>query len=79
MYVCLCIRLKFIQSSADGSSASIVGDLLDYLNESWTQFHATGTFLFTIFRFFENKMLGRHRSFCGLEIEKVDWLTCIQK
>ncbi|KAF3434485.1 hypothetical protein FNV43_RR25588 [Rhamnella rubrinervis] len=29
------------ESSADGSSASIVGDLLDYLNESWTQFHAT--------------------------------------
>ncbi|WMV53625.1 hypothetical protein MTR67_047010 [Solanum verrucosum] len=23
------------------SSTSIVGDLLDYLNESWTQFHAT--------------------------------------
>ncbi|KAH7848225.1 hypothetical protein Vadar_019657 [Vaccinium darrowii] len=29
-------------SSNSGSSASIVGDLLDYLNESWTQFHATG-------------------------------------
>ncbi|XP_024973137.1 probable aspartyl aminopeptidase isoform X1 [Cynara cardunculus var. scolymus] len=28
-------------SSASGSSGSIVGDLLDYLNESWTQFHAT--------------------------------------
>lgn len=28
-------------SSNSGSSASIVGDLLDYLNESWTQFHAT--------------------------------------
>lgn len=30
-------------SSADGSGGSIVGDLLDYLNESWTHFHATGT------------------------------------
>ncbi|KAH7848236.1 hypothetical protein Vadar_030986 [Vaccinium darrowii] len=29
-------------SSNSGSSVSIVGDLLDYLNESWTQFHATG-------------------------------------
>ncbi|XP_048325454.2 probable aspartyl aminopeptidase isoform X1 [Ziziphus jujuba] len=29
------------QSSGGGTSASIVGDLLDYLNESWTQFHAT--------------------------------------
>ncbi|XAR64946.1 Aspartyl aminopeptidase [Bertholletia excelsa] len=28
-------------SSASGSSPSIVGDFLDYLNESWTQFHAT--------------------------------------
>ncbi|KAG7032012.1 putative aspartyl aminopeptidase, partial [Cucurbita argyrosperma subsp. argyrosperma] len=28
-------------SSEIGSSSSIVGDLLDYLNESWTQFHAT--------------------------------------
>ncbi|KAE8038788.1 hypothetical protein FH972_011262 [Carpinus fangiana] len=28
-------------SSADGSRGSIVGDLLDYLNESWTHFHAT--------------------------------------
>ncbi|KAI3427712.1 uncharacterized protein J3R85_009284 [Psidium guajava] len=28
-------------SSAGASSVSIVGDLLDYLNESWTQFHAT--------------------------------------
>ncbi|XP_062174180.1 probable aspartyl aminopeptidase isoform X1 [Alnus glutinosa] len=28
-------------SSADGSGGSIVGDLLDYLNESWTHFHAT--------------------------------------
>ncbi|KAH7848214.1 hypothetical protein Vadar_002697 [Vaccinium darrowii] len=35
-------------SSNSGSSASIVGDLLDYLNESWTQFHATGgRYLFT--------------------------------
>lgn len=33
-------------SSADGSGGSIVGDLLDYLNESWTQFHATGTIAF---------------------------------
>ncbi|XP_062091797.1 probable aspartyl aminopeptidase [Humulus lupulus] len=29
------------QSSDAGANASIVGDLLDYLNESWTQFHAT--------------------------------------
>ncbi|PKI44310.1 hypothetical protein CRG98_035292, partial [Punica granatum] len=28
-------------SSAGASSKSIVGDLLDYLNESWTHFHAT--------------------------------------
>ncbi|KAH0861574.1 hypothetical protein HID58_089835 [Brassica napus] len=28
-------------SSGSDSNASIVGDLLDYLNESWTQFHAT--------------------------------------
>ncbi|GKV39766.1 hypothetical protein SLEP1_g47486 [Rubroshorea leprosula] len=28
-------------ASNGGSSASIVGDLLDFLNESWTQFHAT--------------------------------------
>ncbi|KAL6518326.1 hypothetical protein OROMI_034027 [Orobanche minor] len=28
-------------SSCTESSESIVGDLLDYLNESWTQFHAT--------------------------------------
>lgn len=25
-----------------GATSSIVGDLLDYLNESWTPFHATG-------------------------------------
>lgn len=31
-------------SSKFGPSGSIVGDLLDYLNESWTQFHATGTY-----------------------------------
>ncbi|ONK77587.1 uncharacterized protein A4U43_C02F8180 [Asparagus officinalis] len=29
------------ESSSSPSSSSIVGDLLDYLNESWTQFHAT--------------------------------------
>ncbi|KAM6600594.1 hypothetical protein CsatA_020203 [Cannabis sativa] len=29
------------QSSDVGANPSIVGDLLDYLNESWTQFHAT--------------------------------------
>ncbi|KAL6545441.1 hypothetical protein OROGR_009315 [Orobanche gracilis] len=29
-------------SSCTESSQSIVSDLLDYLNESWTQFHATG-------------------------------------
>lgn len=29
-------------SPTSGASASIVGGLLDYLNESWTQFHATG-------------------------------------
>ncbi|GMN64622.1 hypothetical protein TIFTF001_033677 [Ficus carica] len=28
-------------SGIGASTASIVGDLLDYLNESWTQFHAT--------------------------------------
>ncbi|XP_022945761.1 uncharacterized protein LOC111449906 [Cucurbita moschata] len=28
-------------SSEAGSSSSSVGDLLDYLNESWTQFHST--------------------------------------
>lgn len=33
-----------LQSSSTNaeSSYSIVGDLLDYLNESWTHFHATG-------------------------------------
>ncbi|KAL3649678.1 hypothetical protein CASFOL_006081 [Castilleja foliolosa] len=30
-----------INSTSAESSQSIVGDLLDYLNESWTQFHAT--------------------------------------
>ncbi|KAK4359753.1 hypothetical protein RND71_021982 [Anisodus tanguticus] len=36
-----------IPESPEGfeSSPSIVGDLLDYLNESWTQFHATGIFM----------------------------------
>lgn len=35
----------FQSNSEDGDcSQSIVGDLLDYLNESWTQFHATGMF-----------------------------------
>lgn len=28
--------------SSTESSRSVVSDLLDYLNESWTQFHATG-------------------------------------
>ncbi|CAH1418151.1 unnamed protein product [Lactuca virosa] len=28
-------------SSSSGPSSSIVGHLLEYLNESWTQFHAT--------------------------------------
>ncbi|XP_022745793.1 probable aspartyl aminopeptidase isoform X2 [Durio zibethinus] len=28
-------------SSSSSTNASVVGDLLDYLNESWTQFHAT--------------------------------------
>lgn len=30
-------------TSSKSQSASIVNDLLDYLNESWTHFHATGT------------------------------------
>ncbi|OAY77622.1 probable aspartyl aminopeptidase isoform X1 [Ananas comosus] len=30
-----------LDSSTGESSTSVVGDLLDYLNESWTQFHAT--------------------------------------
>lgn len=41
-----------VQSSAStvGANASIVGDLLDYLNESWTHFHATGILInFCIF------------------------------
>ena len=29
-------------SSSSSTDQSIVGDILDYLNESWTQFHATG-------------------------------------
>lgn len=29
-------------SSSASTNPSIVGDLLNYLNESWTQFHATG-------------------------------------
>ena len=46
----------FQSDSGDGDcSQSIVGDLLGYLNESWTQFHATGTapnpsFLFLLSR-----------------------------
>lgn len=56
LYVCACgsiflskrqklIFLGHSQSSSStvGSRESIVGDLLDYLNESWTQFHAAGT------------------------------------
>ncbi|XP_071721720.1 probable aspartyl aminopeptidase [Rutidosis leptorrhynchoides] len=35
--VCVCK----LQSSSISASGSIVGDLLDYLNESWTPFHAT--------------------------------------
>lgn len=35
-----------MQSNSYGEgSRSIIGDLLDYLNESWTQFHATGIVL----------------------------------
>ncbi|KAH7848210.1 hypothetical protein Vadar_001780 [Vaccinium darrowii] len=37
-------------SSNSGSSASIVGDLLDYLNESWTQFHATARWPVLIYK-----------------------------
>ncbi|XP_019232554.1 PREDICTED: probable aspartyl aminopeptidase isoform X2 [Nicotiana attenuata] len=39
----LCSTSGSIPESAESSesSTSIVGDLLDYLNESWTQFHAT--------------------------------------
>ncbi|KAD7479901.1 hypothetical protein R6Q59_008734 [Mikania micrantha] len=39
----LCSNSNFTpeNASASGPSGSIVGDLLDYLNESWTQFHAT--------------------------------------
>lgn len=32
---------SFPESSSGEAGGSIVGDLLDYLNESWTQFHAT--------------------------------------
>uniref|UniRef100_A0A7N0T630 aspartyl aminopeptidase n=1 Tax=Kalanchoe fedtschenkoi TaxID=63787 RepID=A0A7N0T630_KALFE len=36
------IQIQTVESGVlAGSSSSIVGDLLDYLNESWTQFHAT--------------------------------------
>ncbi|KAA8539146.1 hypothetical protein F0562_025838 [Nyssa sinensis] len=34
-------QISLESSSTPGTSPSIVGDLLDYLNESWTQFHAT--------------------------------------
>ncbi|XP_047323611.1 probable aspartyl aminopeptidase [Impatiens glandulifera] len=39
----LCSSLNYPPESlsSSGSSSSIVGDLLNYLNESWTQFHAT--------------------------------------
>ncbi|KAL0401535.1 UNVERIFIED_CONTAM: putative aspartyl aminopeptidase [Sesamum latifolium] len=36
----LCSKSESSSSNTE-SSQSIVGDLLDYLNESWTQFHAT--------------------------------------
>jgi aspartyl aminopeptidase len=35
-------RLLCSSQPAAAPSPSIVGGLLDYLNESWTQFHATG-------------------------------------
>lgn len=38
----LCSSQGDSRSLGSDSNASIVGDLLDYLNESWTQFHATG-------------------------------------
>ena len=38
----LCTSHRDSRSPGSDSNASIVGDLLDYLNESWTQFHATG-------------------------------------
>lgn len=37
-------------TSHKSESVSIVNDLLDYLNESWTHFHATGSFV----AFFQN-------------------------
>lgn len=38
-----------MQSNSSGEAGgSIVGELLDYLNESWTQFHATGIFLYLL-------------------------------
>ncbi|XP_065879085.1 uncharacterized protein [Euphorbia lathyris] len=37
----LCFTSNNTQISENGDR-SIVGDFLDYLNESWTQFHATG-------------------------------------
>lgn len=36
-----CSSSESIPASNSGPNSSIVGDLLDYLNESWTQFHAT--------------------------------------
>ena len=40
---CVLLVLVNVQNSTkDESNGSIVGDFLDYLNESWTQFHATG-------------------------------------
>nr|KJB80476.1 hypothetical protein B456_013G099300 [Gossypium raimondii] len=36
-------------SPSASTNPSIVGDLLNYLNESWTQFHATGTLLVMAF------------------------------
>ncbi|KAF9592030.1 hypothetical protein IFM89_011613 [Coptis chinensis] len=36
-----CSKSEPILQDSKESSASIVGDLLDYLNESWTHFHAT--------------------------------------
>lgn len=38
-------------TSHKSESASIVNDLLDYLNESWTHFHATGRFVLVFIKF----------------------------
>lgn len=69
------------QSSGGGTSASIVGDLLDYLNESWTQFHATGNphIAFTLPHIFSLLNFALPNIFCVgffIVLKKFTFLFC---